>query len=97
MPDVVYFNQHLGVAHSKQWSKSPFSVFFCTFSQDSDAEMKKRGKTQIILSPNASQHRCGKYECKCIFQPATKVRSNQTLLQIYSGFIELEGVGGGGG
>ena len=27
LTDVVYFDQHLGAAHSKCWSKYPFSHF----------------------------------------------------------------------
>ena len=34
---VVYFDQHLGVAHSKPYRKSPFSIFL----QDFDAKMIK--------------------------------------------------------
>ena len=57
-PAVVCFDQPLGCAQSKFWSKSPFSMFFMRF-QDFDAKRKKNEakKCCMALFSNAGQHK----------------------------------------
>ena len=38
---VVYFNQHLGAAHSKCWSTSLFSAFFARFHKNLLQKLRK--------------------------------------------------------
>ena len=48
-PGVVYFNQHLGVAHSKQWSKSAFLTFLAGFQKMLIAEMTQNEAKIMFL------------------------------------------------
>ena len=38
---VVYFNQRMGAAHSKHWSKYAYKMFFCAKSWKKEEKARK--------------------------------------------------------
>ena len=49
--NVVYFNQCLGTAHTKHWSKYDFSTFDMQIAEKRKKNVKKLGRMFFVLAP----------------------------------------------
>ena len=81
------FDQRLGAANSKRWSKYFFFNIFCTKKmkskkkQENGCNILQKKNSFLSLHQNAGR---GQKLWKSIFQPAFGVRSTHTLVETYN-------------